>query len=88
MRNFNEETITEAVLARFADAPSPRIKLISEALVRHLHAFAREVRPSQTEWESGIDFLTRTGQMCSPTRQEFILLSDALGVSRGWLSLM
>jgi len=81
MRNFNEETITEAVLARFADAPSPRIKLISEALVRHLHAFAREVRPSQTEWESGIDFLTRTGQMCSPTRQEFILLSDALGVS-------
>lgn len=81
MRNFNETTITEAVLERLADAPSPRARAISEALIRHLHAFIREVRPSQEEWLAGIDFLTRTGQMCSESRQEFILLSDTLGVS-------
>jgi hydroxyquinol 1,2-dioxygenase len=79
--NFDENTITEAVLARLADAPSPRMRDISQALVRHLHAFVREVRPTQAEWLAGIDFLTSTGQMCSPTRQEFILLSDTLGVS-------
>ncbi|MEW6642387.1 MAG: intradiol ring-cleavage dioxygenase [Pseudomonadota bacterium] len=81
MRNFNEQTITDAVLERIKDAGNPRIKEISEALVRHLHAFVREVRPTQKEWEQGIDFLTRTGHMCDDKRQEFILLSDALGVS-------
>ena len=81
MRNFSETTITDAVLARLADAPSPRVKAVSEALVRHLHAFVREVRPTQAEWAEGISFLTRTGQMCTGTRQEFILLSDTLGVS-------
>jgi hydroxyquinol 1,2-dioxygenase len=81
MRNFNENTITEAVLQRLADTGSPRVKEISESLVRHLHAFVREIRPTQIEWEQAIGFLTRTGQMCSDTRQEFILLSDALGVS-------
>lgn len=81
VRNFNESTITEAVLDRVAGAGHPRIKQISEALVRHLHAFVREVRPTQEEWEQGIDFLTRTGRMCDDKRQEFILLSDALGVS-------
>ena len=58
-----------------------RLRQVSEALVRHLHAFVREVEPSQVEWLAGIDFLTRTGQMCSEARQEFILLSDTLGVS-------
>jgi hydroxyquinol 1,2-dioxygenase len=81
MRNFNEHTITDAVLARISAEADPRIKQISEALVRHLHAFVREVRPTQQEWEQGIDFLTRTGHMCDDKRQEFILLSDALGVS-------
>lgn len=81
MRNFSETTITAAVLERLADTPSPRAKAISEALVRHLHAFVREVRPTEAEWAAGIEFLTRTGQMCSATRQEFILLSDTLGVS-------
>ena len=52
-----------------------------KSLVRHLHAFVREVRPTQKEWEYGIDFLTRTGHMCDDKRQEFILLSDALGAS-------
>jgi hydroxyquinol 1,2-dioxygenase len=81
MRNFNENTITGAVLDQIRGASDPRIKQISEALVRHLHAFVREVRPTQKEWEQGIDFLTRTGQMCNDKRQEFILLSDTLGVS-------
>ncbi|HZR92933.1 MAG TPA: intradiol ring-cleavage dioxygenase [Gaiellaceae bacterium] len=76
-----ELTITDAVVARMANATSPRVREISEALVRHLHAFVREVEPTLEEWFAGIDFLTRTGQMCSPTRQEFILLSDTLGVS-------
>ena len=81
MRNFNEHTITDAVIARNSETCEPRVKEISEALVRHLHAFVREVRPTQKEWEQGIDFLTRTGHMCDDKRQEFILLSDALGVS-------
>jgi len=81
MRNFSETNITDAVLERTAGATDPRIKQVSEALVRHLHAFVREIRPTQKEWEFGIDFLTRTGHMCDDKRQEFILLSDALGVS-------
>jgi hydroxyquinol 1,2-dioxygenase len=81
LRNFNENTITDAVLERISGAGGPRVKQVSEALVRHLHAFVREVRPTQKEWEYGIDFLTRTGHMCDDKRQEFILLSDTLGVS-------
>jgi hydroxyquinol 1,2-dioxygenase len=76
MRNFDENNITAAVLDRVTNAPNPRVRQISEALVRHLHAFVCEVRPTQ----KGIDFLTRTGQMCDDKRQEFILLSDTLGV--------
>lgn len=81
MRNFDENTISDAVLVRVEGATDPRIRRVSEALVRHLHAFLREVRPTQKEWEYGIEFLTRTGQMCDDKRQEFILLSDTLGVS-------
>jgi hydroxyquinol 1,2-dioxygenase len=81
MRNFNEDTITDAVLARVAGAGEPRVRAVSEALIRHLHAFIREVEPSFEEWEAGIRFLTETGQMCDEKRQEFILLSDTLGVS-------
>jgi hydroxyquinol 1,2-dioxygenase len=81
MRNFDEFTITDAVLERVGQAPNPRMRQISEALVRHLHAFVREVEPTQAEWAAGIDFLTRTGHLCDDNRQEFILLSDTLGVS-------
>ncbi|GGX95571.1 hydroxyquinol 1,2-dioxygenase [Massilia dura] len=81
MRNFNEENITDAVLGRVSGSPDPRTRAISGALVRHLHAFIREIEPTQEEWEWAIDFLTATGRMCSATRQEFILLSDVLGVS-------
>jgi hydroxyquinol 1,2-dioxygenase len=81
MREFDEVTITDAVIARFGGAKTVRARQISEALVRHLHAFVREVRPTQEEWADGVDFLTRTGQKCDDKRQEYILLSDTLGVS-------
>jgi hydroxyquinol 1,2-dioxygenase len=81
MRNINENTITEAVLARLADTPDPRLKEIMSALVRHLHDFAREVKLTEAEWMAGIEFLTATGQKCNDKRQEFILLSDTLGLS-------
>lgn len=81
MRNFDENSITQAVLGRVSQAADPRQREISEALVRHLHAFVREVEPTMPEWEAAIGFLTRTGRMCDDKRQEFILLSDTLGVS-------
>jgi hydroxyquinol 1,2-dioxygenase len=77
----DQSSITDAVVRRLDGAPSPRVRDVSEALVRHLHAFVREVEPTMEEWRAGVDFLTRTGQACTPTRHEFILLSDTLGVS-------
>jgi hydroxyquinol 1,2-dioxygenase len=81
MRNFTETSITDEAVARIQDIGNPRARQINEALVRHLHAFIRDVRPTQREWEYAIDFLTRSGQMCDDKRQEFILLSDVLGAS-------
>jgi len=81
MRNITADNITAAVTDRFADCADPRLKQVMGALVRHLHDFVREVALTEAEWEQGIRFLTDTGQMCSGTRQEFILLSDTLGVS-------
>jgi hydroxyquinol 1,2-dioxygenase len=81
MRNLNQHTVTEAVIARFADTPDARVKEIMTSLVRHLHAFAREVQLTEAEWFKGIQYLTATGQMCDDKRQEFILLSDTLGLS-------
>jgi hydroxyquinol 1,2-dioxygenase len=81
MRDFDERNITAAVLDRFAETPDPRLKQVMGSLVRHLHDFVRDVEPSFEEWTAAVDFLTRTGQICSSKRQEFILLSDTLGVS-------
>jgi catechol 1,2-dioxygenase len=78
---FSEETSAEVVNARMGAQIDPRLRQIMHSLVSHLHAFVKEVEPTTGEWEAAIDFLTRTGQMCSDTRQEFILLSDVLGVS-------
>ena len=80
-RELDEHNITEAVIERFAKAPDERVKSICTSLVKHLHDFVRDVRPSEEEWGYAIDFLTRTGQMCDGNRQEFVLLSDTLGVS-------
>ncbi len=81
MRNLNEDNITQAVLARVADTPDPRLKEIVTCLVQHLHAFARETKLTEAEWFKGIEYLTAVGQKCTDTRQEFILLSDVLGLS-------
>jgi protocatechuate 3,4-dioxygenase beta subunit len=81
MADFSEQSATDAVVQSFSGTPDPRLRQVLEALTRHLHAFVREVEPTQPEWERAVDFLTRTGQMCDDTRQEFILLSDVLGVS-------
>jgi hydroxyquinol 1,2-dioxygenase len=81
MRNINENTITGAVLERMADCGDPRLKEVLSALVRHMHDFAREVKLTEAEWMAGIEFLTATGQKCDAKRQEFILLSDTLGLS-------
>lgn len=81
MRDFNETNATEAVIERMSDCDNPRLKEIMTSVVRHLHAVVREVEPTNEEWSIAIDFLTRTGQMCDASRQEFILLSDTLGVS-------
>ena len=81
MRNLTQDNITQAVLGRLADTPDPRLKEIMTSLVQHLHAFAREVKLTEEEWFRGIEFLTRVGHITDDRRQEFILLSDTLGLS-------
>ena len=81
MRNLNQDNITQAVIASFAETHDPRLKQIMTSLVQHLHAFAREVKLTEEEWFKGIDFLTRCGHITDDKRQEFILLSDVLGLS-------
>jgi len=80
-RNLADEDLTQAVLASFAGARSERFRTLAENLVKHLHAFASEVALTEEEWFAGIDFLTRTGHITDDKRQEFILLSDVLGLS-------
>ncbi|MGO4853016.1 intradiol ring-cleavage dioxygenase [Phaeovulum sp. W22_SRMD_FR3] len=75
------ENSVEVVNARIGAETDPRLALVMSSLVRHLHAFIKDVRLTEAEWESAIGFLTETGQMCSDQRQEFILLSDTLGAS-------
>ncbi len=81
MRNIDEHTITPAVISRQAESGNPRFKEIMDSLVTHLHDFARDVNLTEAEWMQGIQFLTATGQKCDAKRQEFILLSDTLGLS-------
>jgi catechol 1,2-dioxygenase len=81
MREFNEQTLTEEVIKRVAATSDPRLREIMTSLITHLHGFVREVRPTWEEWLTGIQFLTAVGQKCDDQRQEFILLSDTLGVS-------
>lgn len=74
-------TVTDEAVASLEGTADPRLKELLTGLIRHLHAFAREFRLTQAEWERAIGFLTETGQTCTDTRQEFILLSDVLGLS-------
>ena len=81
MRNIDEDNITQAVIARHAAARDERARELMTSLVQHAHAFVREVRLTEAEWAQGIRFLTECGRMCSARRQEFVLLSDTLGLS-------
>src|SRR5215470_17105050 len=81
MRNLNESNLTDVVVAQLQNAGDARFRAIMESLIRHLHAFARETELTEAEWLAGIRFLTATGHKCDDKRQEFILLSDTLGLS-------
>ncbi|HEY2221149.1 dioxygenase, partial [Actinomycetospora sp.] len=79
--DFSESDSVDAVLASFGDTPDPRLREVMDGLVRHLHGFLRDVRPSLAEWEQAIEFLTAIGQKSDEHRQEFILFSDVMGAS-------
>ncbi|WP_405863715.1 intradiol ring-cleavage dioxygenase [Streptomyces sp. NBC_00005] len=76
-----EEALVEKVVASFETAKDPRLKQLTQALTRHLHAFLREVRLTEEEWAAAIEFLTAAGHITDDKRQEFILLSDVFGAS-------
>src|SRR4051812_28052503 len=75
-----DELLAE-VLSRYDNSPNPRLKEVTCAAIKHLHAFAREVNLTREEWFAGIMFLTQCGKISDDVRQEFILLSDTTGVS-------
>jgi len=81
MRNINENTITEAVIGSMANCLDDRLRVLMTSLVQHLHSFARETKLTEAEWAAAIGFLTAVGHITDDKRQEFILLSDVLGLS-------
>jgi hydroxyquinol 1,2-dioxygenase len=81
MREFDEKSITQAVIARMSECDDPRFKTVMTSLITHLHDFVRDVKLTEAEWINALLFLTEVGKTCTPKRQEFILLSDTLGVS-------
>jgi hydroxyquinol 1,2-dioxygenase len=81
MPQYDDQELTAEVIRSFAATPNPRLKLVLTELVKSLHGFVRNTDLTFEEWNYAIDFLTRTGQACTPTRQEFILLSDVFGIS-------
>jgi protocatechuate 3,4-dioxygenase beta subunit len=81
MQPFTEHNATDIVVASMAETRSKRFQQVMTSVISHVHAVVREVEPTTAEWMTAIDFLTRTGQICDEKRQEFILLSDVLGVS-------
>jgi hydroxyquinol 1,2-dioxygenase len=86
-RNLSEEALTCAVVDSFSAAGSPRLRVVAQSLVRHLHDFVEDVQLTEEEWFAAVDFLTRTGHITTGERQEFILLSDVLGISTLVVSL-
>ena len=81
MRDFNEKTATDGVLNSFQTIKDQRLKELMNSIIRHLHMVVKETEPTFDEWLKAIEFLTKTGQKCDDRRQEFILLSDVLGIS-------
>lgn len=80
-QSSRERALTDKVVASFADTPDPRLQELLTGLTEHLHAFIREVRLTQDEWNTAIEFLTEVGHITDDRRQEFILLSDVFGAS-------
>src|SRR5436190_22646800 len=80
-RQFNEDNLTQAVIGRLAKVKDARFKKVMSSAIKHLHAFARDVELTEEEWFEAIKFLTAVGKKCDDKRQEFILLSDVLGLS-------
>jgi hydroxyquinol 1,2-dioxygenase len=87
MSEYNQEKLTQDVLAAFGRTPDTRTRELMQALVKHVHAFAREVDLKPDEWQAGLKFLTECGQISTETRPEFVLLSDTLGLSMMVVSL-
>jgi len=81
MTYVTEENLTDLVLKRWKEIPDPRLQEVMQAMIKHLHAFVREIEPTNKEWFTAIDWLTRTGKMSDNKRQEMILFSDVMGVS-------
>jgi hydroxyquinol 1,2-dioxygenase len=81
MSDFDEKSITQAVIGRLSRSDDPRFKHVMTSLITHLHDFVREVELTEAEWLAAIQYLTDVGRTCTSKRQEFILLSDTLGVS-------
>ncbi len=81
MSEFDEKSITQAVIGHLSECGDPRFKRIMSSLVAHVHDFVRDVKLTESEWITAIEFLTDVGRTCTDKRQEFILLSDTLGVS-------
>lgn len=81
MRNVTEENITDTFLDYFGKDTDPRVREIMDSLSRHLHDFARETRLTHSEWQQGLEILRETGRITTPQRDEFVLLSDVLGLS-------
>lgn len=81
MTQFNETELTAAVIESFEETPDPRVKFLLEELVKSMNGYVSKTGLTFDEWNYAIEFLTKVGQKCTPTRQEFILLSDVFGVS-------
>lgn len=81
MRNVTKDNITDVFMGYMGDDVNPRLREVMSSLVKHLHAFAKDVNLTHAEWEQGIDFLERTGEISDEARHEFVLLSDVLGLS-------
>src|SRR5258708_20480773 len=81
MPYVTEQNLTEVVLERWKAVPDPRLRQVMQSFIKHVHAFVRDIEPTEAEWATAIDFLTRIGQKCDDKRQEFILFSDVMGVS-------
>ncbi|OAH14552.1 dioxygenase family protein [Streptomyces jeddahensis] len=81
LQGRREQEVTDKVVASFDSAKDERFREVMQALVRHAHAFVRETRLTEDEWTAAIEFLTAAGRITTDTRQEFVLLSDVLGIS-------